>query len=146
MMKWKDNGTDFEFTINEYDNIEHWCDVTVMVNNEFINYYQKGELLETHDVQKILDAITRLLNRKMINREVLHFVEPDISFAFYPPRLQREVSHWIPIDNIDSLTELYAEMIIELYLDDGYGGQYYVVELYEDELIALRDYLSEVIK
>lgn len=144
MMKWKDNGTDFEFTIDEFYKHKDWCEVTLMVKNKYFNYYQKEELLETRDVQQILDGITRLLNRKMIKREVLHFTEPDISFAFYPPRLQREVSHWISLENIDSLTPLFAEMIIELDLGEGYGGEYYVVEMSQDQLIMMRDYLLEV--
>lgn len=145
-MKWENNGTYFEFTINEYDKLKVWCEVTLKVENKYFNYYNKDEILERNDVNKILDSINRLLNRKMIKPEVLHFTEPDLSFAFYPPRLQREVGQWIPIENIDSLTELYTDMIIDLCLNEAFCGQYYIVELYEDELIEMREYLIEVTK
>lgn len=145
-MKWKDNGTDIEFTINEYKPVKNfWCDVTLKVNNKYFNYLETGEILESQDVDSILDCIERLLDRKMYHPEEIFFTEPYISFVFYPPRLEREVCKLIPLDNVDALTDIYAKMIFELELDEGFGGHYYILELCEEELKNLKNYLVKVV-
>lgn len=68
-----------------------------------------------------------------------------MSFIFYPPRLEREVGKSIPIDNVDGLTDIYAKMILELELKEGFGGHYYTLCLDKEELKNLRDYLVEVV-
>lgn len=145
-MKWQDNGTDIEFTINEYKPIkDFWCDVTLRVNNKYFNYLETGEILESQDVDSILDCIERLLDRKMYSPEEISFVEPYLSFVFYPPRLEREVCKWISLDNVDALTDICAKMILELELEEGFGGHYYILELDEETLKKLKDYLVRVV-
>lgn len=149
-MKWRSNGTTFEFKIENYRKrsygSDNWCDVTLSVNNEYFMYNEKGEFLEYNDVEAILGCLNELLGGTMDSPKELSFMEPNISFVFYPPRLVREVSYWIPIDDIDALTEIYAKLIIELELERGFSGQYYVIELKLEVLEKLQVYLTEITK
>ena len=165
--------TELKFSVDKIGNTNHkdynnfsdndfWVITSVSVKNRHLCYDLVDEVLEYSDLIYIRDNFIKLLEGQIHEKKEIGFTESDYSFIFYPPlkyteklvnyngeeRIYKEYPALTPSEQwrVGENKDIICEFIIALTSTSGaYPGDRYVVLLYEDDIVAWRDYLNDMI-
>lgn len=116
------------------DRYDDWCKVDLRLKcGDYMDYKViNDEMLESADVERLAQALERLLNGGLSKETLICFVEPDLNFTLYPKQLT---------ENVES--DLFAELMISLRRSDtNYNGLTLTIPMDRDDIKALLEYLK----
>lgn len=121
-----DDYTDFYLKIerkysDRQDEYDKWCNVTISISNNYINYNNSGELLLECEINTIIKYLKLFLEDGITEKEEISFIEPDIEFILY-----------------NDLVELK----INLFENGALSADYFVICLNKEEIKQILDYLE----
>ena len=138
------NGINVELEIRGYRpdnkrfNDDAWCKCDFSLYNENINYSRSSaEVLFSAEVDLLESYLTRLLNGEIKEIEEFLCAEPDFEFYFHPEKQTLRP---------DYVFAIFVEWKINFWHERSPSGNSLTLTLWQDEIIALKDYLSSVIK
>lgn len=121
-----DDYTDFYLKIerkysDRQDEYDKWCNVTISISNNYINYNNSGELLLECEINTIIKDLKLFLEDGITEKEEISFIEPDIEFILY-----------------NDLVDLK----INLFENGALSADYFVICLNKEEIKQILDYLE----
>ena len=145
------DDTYFEFGITKYvqgqDDDEKWTNIKIKVNNAYFKYFNKGELMTSVEVDKLLKELEKLLDGKLKKHKEINFYEPDLKFDLYPKINLWHIGKFIYIKPGHEMQDIYMELTINLTDKDGaYIGQKYSIIFDRKEIEQLVKYIKSVVK
>ena len=147
------DGIQIQLTIHRYrpanryeDRDDQWCICDFSFTNDYLRYERPfAEILLSYEVENLEAALTSLLNGETKTMKVLRFIEPDFIFVFYPKEdLSIYPDDECIRDTIDGY-DITAEWRIYFW-NKWPTDNFLNITLDRDDITALRDYLSSVIK
>lgn len=152
-MKLDIDGTKLEFEIRNYkpncstdDYGDNWCNVSLKVKNQYLDYYKSGEILECVDVDELLNLFEMLLNDELEEPTTIGSVEPDIEFKLYPKFDVRENKNVLYVKKGHEICDISVDMEIHFFLDGVLCGQFYTIALDRNDIKQFCKYLKQVTK
>ncbi len=103
------------------DEDDKWCNITIYISNNYINYNNSGELLLECEINTIIKYVKLFLENGITEKEEISFIEPDIEFILY-----------------NDLVELK----INLFENGALSADYFVICLNKEEIKQILDYLE----
>ncbi len=103
------------------DEYDKWCNVTISISNNYINYNNSGELLLECEINTIIKDLKLFLEDGITEKEEISFIEPDIEFILY-----------------NDLVDLK----INLFENGALSADYFVICLNKEEIKQILDYLE----
>lgn len=124
-----DNYTDFYLKIerkysDRQDEYDKWCNVTISISNNYINYNNSGELLLECEINTIIKYLKLFLEDGITEKEEVSFIEPDIEFILY--------------------NEL-VDLKINLFENGALSADYFVICLNREEIKQVLNYLDIIL-
>ena len=124
-----DNYTDFYLKIerkysDRQDEYDKWCNVTISISNNYINYNNSGELLLECEINTIIKYLKLFLEDGITEKEEVSFIEPDIEFILY--------------------NEL-VDLKINLFENGALSADYFVICLNREEINQVLNYLDIIL-
>lgn len=121
-----DDYTDFYLKIERkysdtQDEDDKWCNITIYISNNYINYNNSGELLLECEINTIIKYLKLFLEDGITEKEEISFIEPDIEFILY-----------------NDLVDLK----INLFENGALSADYFVICLNKEEIKQILDYLE----
>lgn len=121
-----DDYTDFYLKIERkysdtQDEDDKWCNITIYISNNYINYNNSGELLLECEINTIIKYVKLFLENGITEKEEISFIEPDIEFILY-----------------NDLVDLK----INLFENGALSADYFVICLNKEEIKQILDYLE----
>lgn len=112
---------------------DQWCTCSWSFNNHYgLRYNMKNNpALMTCEVESIEKKLSSLLSGEMETKKTIACIEPYFEFIFYP--------------GTDELN-CYVEWIVNFWNHGALTLNYFAIVLLQDDIEALRDYLSDVIE
>ena len=136
------DGINVYLKINNYrhSNKENWdslwCNCDFMFNSgDWLNYHRENnEIILCSEIEELESTFTMLLNGEIVEDKEITLLEPDFVFQLYPQKASSNIISDILVD-------------WRVYFWHGeLTANYLSVTLDREEIIMLRDYLSNVIK
>ena len=127
------SGTKLEMEIKDYEKHE-WCSCTFHVHSDFISYdLVDDETLEAADIDYLMKQLKKLLAGELTEQEEISFTEPFLEFILWPSSEDYEAS-------VDWKFILWEDP------NQVFTGNYFSLQLGEDDIRKLVGYLEEVMK
>ena len=147
---------------NDFSCNDFWVVTSVSVKNRHFCYSLTDSVFVYNDLIYIRDNFIKLLAGQIHEKEEIGFIEPDYSFIFYPPlkyteklvnyngeeRICKEYPALTPSEQwrVGENKDIVCEFIIALTTTSNvYPGDRYVILLHEEDIVAWRDYLNDMI-
>lgn len=127
------SGTKLEMEIKDYEKHE-WCTCTFRVQSDFISYdLVDDETLEAADIDYLANNLKKLLTGELTEHEEISFTEPFIEFDLWPGTKEYEATaDW--------------KFILWEGPHQVFTGNYFSLQLDENDIRKLIEYLETVIK
>ena len=127
------SGTKLEMEIKDYEKHD-WCSCTFHVHSDFISYdLVDDETLEASDIDYLVKQLKKLLAGELTEQEEISFTEPFLEFTLWPATKDYEASvDW--------------KFILWENPHQVFTGNYFSLQLDEDDIRKLVGYLEEVMK
>lgn len=127
------DGIDVKLRIRQYektpeiDGIFNWCNVDYSLTAQpWLNYVREHEeILLSSEIDRLADALERLLDGRIAGIANVRFAEPDFQFTLYPEG-----------------SSSYAEWRIDLLTENGFTGSRITLRLFYDDIKQLLAYLK----
>lgn len=134
------DGTNIVFDIHGYKkdslNYDEWCNVKLSVNNKYFKYDNLGELLESSEIDSVINTLKELINGKLNKKLLLTFAEPYIEFEFFPKNSIRK--------NYET-KDILMDLILNLPNSEfDYNSESYIINFNRERLNTLLNYLTEL--
>lgn len=132
-----DDHTNFEFNISrthkkEKDSMDRWCEVSLIVENEYFKYkIINNEILLECEIKDLIKQFDNLLKGKLKEDKYIDFIEPDLEFILRPAK--------------QSYEEDIVDFRINLFQDGVLSADFYNLCLGSEETEQLLIYLNEII-
>ncbi len=131
-----DDFTDFTLEVtrthkNSKDWDDKWCEVTLIIENEYFKYkIYNNELLLESEIENLIEKLYKWINNELQDIEVIDFIEPDLEFKLIPGEGQGEG---------------IVDMKINLFQDGVLSADYYNLCLAKEEIKDILGYLNTVV-
>ena len=127
------SGTKLEMEIKDYEKHD-WVSCTFHVHSDFISYdLVDDETLEAADIDYLVKQLKKLLAGELREREEISFTEPFLEFTLWPGTKDYEPS-------VDWKFILWEDP------NQVFTGNYFSLQLGDDDIRKLVGYLEEVMK
>ncbi len=122
-----------------------WCHCDFLFySDNWLNYHKENdEVLLCCEIDEISEALTRLLDNKIIEEKEIICIEPDFIFKLFPQKDLRDDARYTYVKPGYEIQDIYLEWRIYFW-DDGLTDNYLTITLYRDEITRFRDYIELV--
>ena len=151
-MKLEFENTKLEFYLKNYksdysveQSDDNWCNVSIKIENKYLNYNEYGELLECCEVDNIYNNIGELLADELKSITKIEFIEPNIEFILYPKHDLREDENITFVKEGHEIVDISMDMKINLFIDGYLTSQSYSIGFTRNEIKEFYECLKETI-
>ena len=134
--------TKLTFKLNDYDSQEDYAQVTLKVENRYMNYCKSGQLLDTDEVEWIIQTLNDLLDDKLTEVTRLTFTEPDLTIICYPAQTAAKKEGLNNRKSRHYAVESYIDFTINFPNGCGYSNEKWTVTLSRDKICELTEGLE----
>ncbi len=151
-LKLEFSGLEMQLEINNWqsrsDSDEwesNWCDIEFLLKSKYLNHFDKGEILDSSEVEYLSDALEKLVNGSLVEDVGLSFIEPDWVLNLRTAKK----------DNLSSIStfnrlfchddDISADFAVRFWCEGGLTNNCFVFGLDRYELTAMSNYLRYVI-
>jgi len=118
-----------------------WCSVEANFSSYFLNYQSHGCKLLSAEIDELTEYIDDILNSRLHETKKLEFLEPDLTFVFYPKHDLKLDSNYTYVKERHEIKDISMDIIISFW----YGGiteNTLQLKLYIEEIQNLMCYLQ----